>query len=63
MNHQGSPIMVAKLKSKLKDVNADSVSKLSSLWVEPGSWHPGSHCPAHGQSQSMWAELSCNCGV
>ena len=55
--------MVAKLKSKLKDVNADSVSKLSSLWVEPGSWHPGSHCPAHGQSQSMWAELSCNCGV
>ena len=43
LSHQGSPIMVGQLKSKLKDMNADCISKLSSLWVGPGSlafWIP-----------------------
>ena len=64
LSHQGSPTMVGKLKSKLKDVNADCISKLSSLWVGPGSL--ASWIPLPGTwtvSQSAWAELSDGCGA
>ena len=64
LSHQGSPIMVGKLKSKLKDVNTDCISKLSSLWAGPGSL--ASWIPLPGTwtvSQSTWAELSYGCGA